>query len=160
MTLQTQVGNYLSPAVEGDLASANPQATVLAGEGTFVAGVGGVTVARFAWADGNGLVTNAGSGVPTGFVRRDASAVITAWLGESSAVIPQGYPVTLMAAGDYWVRTSTNAVVGQKVFASTTTGTVQTAATGSTVAGYIETNFVVASTANAGELIKMSTWGA
>ncbi len=160
MTLQTQVGNYQSPGIEGDFASANPHASVVAYEGTFVAGSGGVTMARFAWADSNGLVTNAGSGAPTGFVRRDASAVITAWLGESSAVIPQGYPVTLMSAGDFWVRTSTNATIGQKVFASLTTGQVQTAAAGATVSGYIETNFVVATTANAGELIKMTKWSA
>lgn len=160
MTLQTQVGLYQSPAVEGDFASTNPNASVVAWDGTFVAGTGGVTQARFAWADGNGLVTNAGSGVPTGFVRRDASAVITQWLSEYSSVIPQGYQVTLMAAGDYWVRTGTNATIGQKVFASLTTGQIQTGAAGATISGYVETNFIVATTASAGQLIKMSTWGA
>ncbi|HIC9070647.1 TPA: phage cement protein, partial [Klebsiella michiganensis] len=53
---------------------------------------------------------------------------------------------------------STAATRGQKVFASLTTGEVQVAAAGATVAGFIETAFYAASDCDAGELVKISTW--
>jgi hypothetical protein len=150
-------------AVAGDFASANPRSSVVSHEGTLVAGVGGVTVGRFAWATGAGVVTNAGSGVPTGFVHRlQGSALITNYLAETSMVIPQGFEVTLQVTGDYWVAPITNPVtVGQKVFASLTTGEIQGAAAGATVAGYIETAFTitgfpVGGTGAVGELVVMS----
>ncbi|WP_048996413.1 structural cement protein Gp24 [Burkholderia multivorans] len=156
---QSQVNYTWAPAVEGDFASTNPRAVVLAGEGELVAGAGGVTVGRFAWADANGNVTNAGTGAPTGFVHREQQALITVFLAKSSMVIPQGLAVTLHSAGDFWARTSTPATVGQKVFASNTDGSVQTAAAGATVAGYTETKWFVDSAGAANELIKISTWG-
>jgi hypothetical protein len=159
MTFQTVVNQYPAPAVEGDFASANPRASVIAGPGAFTAGVGGATVGRFAWADANGAVTNAGSGVPTGFIHRDLQALITTWLASASMVIPQGLAMTLHRAGDFWVRTATTATVGQKVFASNTDGSVKTGAAGATVAGFTETNFFVDSVGAANELIKISTWG-
>ena len=144
---QTTVNLQQAAAVEGDFASANPRRSVVSHEGTLVAGTGGVTVARFAWADSAGKVTNAGAGVPTGFVARSGqqgAAQITTYLAETSMVIPQGYEVTLHETGDFWVKHNTNAAtVGQKVFASLTTGQIQTAAAGATVAGYIETAFRV-----------------
>lgn len=158
MPFQTQVNQYPAPAVAGDFASANPRAAVLAGEGQFVAGSGGATVGLFAWA-ASGLVTNAGSGAPTGFIHRDMEALITTFLAEDSMVIPEGLPVTLFSAGDFWVKTGTVATVGQKVFASNTTGGVQTGAAGATIAGYTETPWHVDSAGAVGELIQISTWG-
>ncbi|WAX22783.1 hypothetical protein MAJJADAN_00021 [Pseudomonas phage Amjad_SA] len=150
-------------AVAGDFASANPRASVVSHEGTLVAGVGGVIVGRFAWADANGKVTNAGSGKPTGFVhRRQGAALITAYLDETSNVVPEGFEVTLMATGDYWVAHVTSpATVDQKVFASLTTGEITTDAAGATVVGFIETDFFVTGfpvggTGAVGELIVMS----
>lgn len=159
MPFQKTVNQYYAPAVAGDFASTNPRASVLAGEGAFVAGTGGATVGVFAWADANGLVTNAGSGAPTGFIHRDMQALITLFLAETSMVIPQGLPVTLHSAGDFWVKTGTVATVGQKAFASNTDGTVKTGATGATIAGYTETKWSVDSAGAVGELIKISTWG-
>ena len=80
MGFQKQV--YIEPAaaVAGDFASSNPRSTVLAGQGALVADTAGVTVGRFAWADATGKVTNAGSGVPTGFVHREQQGVITVFL--------------------------------------------------------------------------------
>lgn len=149
-----------APAVEGDFASANPRSSVNAGEGSFVSGVGGVIIGRFAWVDfATGLVTNAGSGAPTGFIHRDEQALITAYLGVSGMTIPQGFPVTVMRGGDYWGKTLTTATVGQKVFASNTTGDIKTGAAAATIAGYTETVFFVDSAAAVGELIKMSKGG-
>lgn len=162
---QTTVNLQQAAAVEGDFASANPRRSVVSHEGTLVAGTGGVTVARFAWADGTGKVTNAGAGVPTGFVSRSGrqgSAVITTYLAETSMQILQGFEVTLHESGDFWAKHITNpATVGQKVFASLTTGQIQTAAAGATVAGYIETAFRVSGfpaggTGAVGELIVIS----
>lgn len=122
-----------APAVEGDFASANPRASVLAGEAALVAGSAGVTVGRFAWVSGN-AANNFGSGAPAGFVHRELQAFITAWLGASSMLIPAARAMTLMNEGDFWVRPVNAATVGQKAFADTATGEVIAAAAGATIA--------------------------
>ena len=145
MGFQTQVNLQQAAAVAGDFASANPRSSVVAHEGTLVAGSSGVTVARFAWATSAGLVSNTGTGKPTGFVhRRQGSALITTYLAETSNLIPQGFEVTLMAAGDYWATINvSSATIGQKAFASLTDGTMQPGAAGATISGYIETDFFI-----------------
>ena len=155
---QQQVNQYPAPAVEGDFASDNPAASVTAGAGQFVAGSGGATVGRFGWADANGNVTNAGSGVPTGFIHRDLQALNYNILSQSTMVIPQGYPVTLMSAGDFWGRTSTTATAGQKIFAKLTDGTICTGAAGATIAGFVETKWFVGEPCAATELVKLTSW--
>ncbi|EQA7425222.1 structural cement protein Gp24 [Yersinia enterocolitica] len=154
---QNSINQYPAPGVEGSFASTNPHATYLAGEGALVAGDDGLTVGRFAW-DVSGVASNAGTGAPSGFVHRDGQASITVWLAEASMLIQPGREVTLMTAGDFWAKTSTIATRGQKIFASITTGEIQTGAAGATVAGYVETNFFVGSTAAAGERVKITTW--
>ncbi len=154
---QSVINQYPAPGIEGGFASTNPDATYLAGEAALVAGPNGLTIGRFAWAV-DGVASNAGTGAPSGFVHRDGQAVITTWLGDASNVIQSGREVTLMVAGDFWARTSTAATRGQKIFASTTTGQVQTGAAGATIDGYAETNFIAGSVAAAGELVKISTW--
>ncbi len=154
---QSVINQYPAPGVEGGFASTNPHATFLAGEAALVAGASGVTVGRFAWVDG-GVASNAGTGAPSGFVHRDEQASITTWLGKASNVIQAGREITLMTAGDFWARTSTAATRGQKIFASLTTGQVQTGAAGATIAGYVETAFTAGSNCDAGELVKISTW--
>ncbi|MFY2659223.1 structural cement protein Gp24 [Achromobacter xylosoxidans] len=158
MGFQKQV--YIEPAlgVAGDFASANPRATVLAGPGALVADTAGVTVGRFAWADANGKVTNAGTGVPSGFVHREQQGVITIWLGEATMLIPAGLGVTLHDGGDFLAATKTVATIGQKVFASNTDGTVSTGAAGDTIAGHTETAWKVASAGAIGALIKMTSY--
>lgn len=158
MGFQTSINITPAPAVAGDFASANPNASVVAGPGALVAGVGGANVGLFGWADTNGLVTNAGTGAPTGFIHRDTNALITTWLAEASMNIPEGQPVTLMSAGDFFAKTLTAATIGQKVFASNTDGTVKTGAAGATIAGYTETKWYVGSAVGANELVKITTW--
>ncbi|WP_182356660.1 structural cement protein Gp24 [Komagataeibacter europaeus] len=97
-------------------------------------------------------------GAPDGFVLNDRSAWISDIYDESTMVMPQGYMVDLKAQGDYFAVTTTEATRGQKVFASTTDGTISTGAAGATVAGSIETDFYVAIGGNAGETITISTW--
>jgi len=159
MGFQTTINQQPAPAVEGDFASANPYASVVAGDSALVAGASGVTVGRFAWATAAGVVSNVQtSGAPTGFVHRQQQAIITVWLGASSMVIPAGLQMALMAAGDFWGRSTTAATIGQKVFASITDGTIATGAAGATIAGFVETKFVVQAPAAIGELIKFGTW--
>lgn len=151
---QTQVNAQQAPAVAGDFASANPRASCVAPEGGFVAGAAGLTVGRFAWiqADGRTLL-NTGSGKPDGFVHREQQALITTFLGEASNVVPVGLPVTLMRTGDYFANTTVaSAEKGEKAFAKLADGTMQPAAAGATVAGFIETDFVITQPAAVGEL--------
>lgn len=137
---QRTVNLQQAAAVAGDFASANPRASVVGHEGTLVAGATGVTVARFAWATSAGLVSNGGALKPTGFVhRRQGAALITTYLGEVSNLIPQGFEVTLMLSGDYWVAPTAQVAIGQKVFANLGDGTVLGGAAGATIAGFVGT---------------------
>lgn len=178
MPFQQSVKTRFAPAVAGDFASANPRASMLAGPNSLVAAAAGVTIGLFAWAITNGLpdlqsgetdlydtVSNAGSGVPSGFVSRTGQgALISTFLAESGSVIPQGSMVTLMVSGDYWVRNNGASAVaaGHKVYVSTLTGQVQTAATGTALTGvllnHVETKWFAMSAALAGELFKMSSY--
>lgn len=158
MPFQSSVNTYQAPGVAGEFASANPRASVVAGEGELVAGSGGCVVGNFAWADSNGKVTNAGSNAPTGFVHRNMNALIVGWLNEAGNTVQEGYGVTLMSAGDFWAKSATAATVGQKVFASNTDGSVKTGAAGATVTGFTETKWSVGSACSADELCKITTW--
>ncbi len=134
---QTQVNLQPAPAVAGDFASSNPWFSVDAGPGQLVAGPAGLTVGLFAWVDPSGtFAANHGAGQPTGFVHRQQGlALITDYLQEYSNLIPEGFPVTLMAGGDFWALTTTAAVIGNKVYADYSTGAVRAAAAGSPVTG-------------------------
>ena len=131
MSFQAQVNLQPAPAVEGDFASANPRAVMLAGEGTLVTGASGVTVGRFAWADANGVVNNYYTvGGRNGFIHREQQAVITVFLDETSNLVPAGLPVTLYVQGEFWGKFAGGATIGQKVYASYADGTLSAAATG------------------------------
>jgi hypothetical protein len=117
-----------------------------------------VTVGRFAWllasllADTNGnIVTNSGQGAvaPTGFIHREQQALITAYLANASNVVPQGFPVTLHDAGDFFVTVRGQAAVpGSAVYASYADGTawIGAAPAGSTATGSIGATFTATGT--------------
>ena len=158
MGFQTTVNLQQAPAVAGDFATANPRASFPAGEGQYVAASAGVTVGRFAWIDSStGLVSNAGTGKPDGFIHREQQALISTYLAESSNVIPQGFPVTVMRTGDYFATATVGAATkGQKAFAKLTDGTVQAGAAGATISGFVETDFVITQAAALNELAVIS----
>lgn len=146
MSFQTKVNLYQNPGVEGGFAGANPRASVISGYGKFVAGVAGCNTGRFAWAT-NGIVVNTGSGIPTGFCGRDTlPAGITQFLGAAGVNIPQGYPVTLYSAGDFWIKPGNAAAAGQKVYASLADGSTLTDATGVTIAAASFTGAIAVTT--------------
>lgn len=104
-SFQTRVNLYNPLAVAGDFASANPRATVLTPEAAFVAGPNGVMIGKFAWVAADGVTVNnyASAGVtPDGFVHRDQQGLLTEYLQAAGLLIPPGFPVTLMADGDFW----------------------------------------------------------
>lgn len=141
MAFQTSVYSQQAPAVEGNFSSANPRVSLLTGEGALVTGTNGVVVGNFAWANSSGVVSNAGGAGQIGFVNRDMNALITAWLGASSMIIPAGLPVTLLTQGDFWDKFAGGAVMGQKVYAYLADGTVYSAVTATppTMTGTVST---------------------
>ncbi len=150
---QTAVANQPAIGVAGDFASLNPYFTYDMGPGGAVAGAAGVTIGRFAWAvppvDGDGApatVNSFGFGPVTGFVPRVQQGLITVYLADSSMVIPQGFQMTLMIGGDFFVKNdgATQAVPGQKAYADFATGKVSFAATGTPATGASATGSSIA----------------
>lgn len=162
MSFQKTVNLNPPIGVVGTFASIGVSHTALAGVEQFVAGTNGAVIARFAWCDTvGGTVQNAKPADTTnwviGFLERDTNiAVITAWQDQWSMTIPSGLPVSAYDRGDFFVKATTVATVGQKVFASDTDGTIKTDAAGATVAGHTETNFTVASSGPVGTVIKIT----
>lgn len=161
MPFQTQINIYPEKGVEGQLASQKMPQAALEGDFKFIVGAAGLTAGRFAYADPlTGLVTNvipAGK-KPTGFVPTAFNARITTWAAESSMLIPAGREITLYTSGDWFVRAGLAAAVDNKVFAVLADGTISAGAAGAVIAGAVETEWYVRSSAAVGEIYKMGTW--
>jgi len=131
---QQSVNTYLALGLEGTRASENPIQEVLPLGPGWVAGSGGVTVARFVWST-DGIVLNNSTllaNVPLGLVANEHQGLITTWLAGTTKSSPQGIPQTVYDRGDFWVRNTYGATVyGYKVFANLSTGQITTAATAS-----------------------------
>jgi hypothetical protein len=151
---QTQVYNQEAQGVAGDRASQNPIMTYDAGPGGLVADASGVTVGNFCWVtpptDPNGqgsLATQAkGAGSVAGFLYNFTQGLNTVFLSDGSLVIPQGLPVGLATQGDFWVvnNGTTEAVPGNKAYASFGTGAVTFAATGTPTTASTATGSTIA----------------
>ncbi|WP_215762201.1 hypothetical protein [Acetobacter sp. P1H12_c] len=109
---------------------------------------------------GSGLTLNVtgtssvtAAGAPTGFVYADQQGLTTRYLQESTMMIPAGFMAQLAEGGDIWATSSTISTNGQSVFASTTDGSISTAAAGATVDGYVETAWKVSQCNAAGSPI-------
>lgn len=167
MGFPTQVNVVGAPAVLGDFCDGNPRSTVDAGSGAFVAGPNGLTVGTFGWADStNRLINNTGPGAPTGFVRRNQTALITQFLGDDSLLIPGGYAVEVFNEGGFWVLNSgTNTTaIGMPAYANNATGQASFAATGTpptggTVTASLAANLVTAATLAANSITAGSIAG-
>lgn len=154
MGFQNKVNLVQAPAVEGDFASTNPRASVLAGPGGLVAGLFGVIVGRFGWLLSDGkTVSSFGQGnvKPAGFVARTQQALIEVYLQEYSMIIPEGFGVTLHDAGDFWVKVagSTAATIGAQVYANYADGSASVSApAGATATGSMGATFTATATGN------------
>ena len=133
-SFQTRVNLQNPLGVEGDFASANPRASTLTTDGgALIAGAAGVTIGQFAWiaADGR-TVTNQGQypNQPDGFVHRDQQGLLTQYLQAAGSVIPPGFPVTLMRAGDFLDKNTGPSSITRysTLYASYLDGSLQTAA--------------------------------
>ena len=150
---QTQCYNSPAQGVAGDRASQNPIATFDAGPGGLVADASGITIGYFAWVspptDPDGTPSWAtqvnGSGNVAGLVYNWTQALNTVFLSDAGMVIPQGLTVALVTQGDFWVvnNGSTEAVVGQKAYATYGSGAVSFAATGAPTAGATSTGSTI-----------------
>lgn len=148
------VNLYPSIGVPGAYASNNPVVTTPTG---YAAGAN-ITVGSFCWADGEnaGLVLNTGTGAPLGFVVREVTSPIVTQ-AEAQDYVPEGYAVSVAVAGDFFATPTATVTAGQKVFASTTDGTIKGAAAGSTEGGYIETPFYFVTGGDEGDTVIISS---
>ena len=154
---QTQNYNAEAQGVAGDRSAQNPMATYDAGPGGLVAGAAGVTVGYFAWVapptDPNGtnqIANSFGSGNVAGLVYNDLQALDTVFLSDATMLIPTGLPVALAVQGDFWVvnNGTTEAIVGNKAYASYTTGAVSFAAASTPLAAASATSSNIAQETN------------
>ena len=161
MGLQTKVEIGMAVAVEGMRCTNNP--FVYTTE-ALLADAAGVTVGLFAWRHPDNKAANTATGAtpasPLGIVQRVMDFTNRDLTSEATMLIPEGKAATIGVRGDYWVRTTTAATLGQAVFANTADGAIATDAVGATVAGHAETDWLVESEGDAGELIKISNWRA
>lgn len=156
MAFQKQVDLYNASAVAGDVATLNPAVHTVGNP--FAEGP--VTVGNFVW-EGTDPETQAkatGTGAPIGIVRRVLAYVNADLRSEGTLTLAAGSTLTVEKIGDLWVTSSTAATKGQKVFATLADGSIQTGAAGATVAGAVETEWVVEKGGEAGDLIVVSRW--
>lgn len=158
--VQSSVNVQPAVGVVGDFASANPRFTQLAGPGGIVAGPSGLVIGRFAWLsssqiDGDGApaaANNSGTGPVAGFVGRAQQGLITTYLSAYGMTIPAGFQATLFSGGDFWAVNAgaTQALPGQKAYASFVDGSVTFAATGSPTTASATLSTIAAGTAATG----------
>ena len=142
MPFQTVVNDALALGVPGKIATGNPYSVLpQVTEGAQVAGTGGVYAGRFGWVqpDGTVLNTDGGSGkTPDGFILNELSGSLE--LGEeSSLLIQEGRPVTLLTRGDVFFQLPQGAAevsVGTAIKCNAGTGAVDNS-------GKAATKFVV-----------------
>lgn len=157
MAFKQTVNTYPGIGIPGAYAAINPIVSTAKG---YVASAA-CNIGGFVWADDankkEGCVKPTGTGRPLGFAVRE----ITNPLGidvEASNTVPVGYPVSVEVKGDFFAVTTTDATVGQKVFAVLENGTIKTGAAQATVEGAEETDFEVIQAGAAGNVIIISNW--
>ncbi len=125
MPFQKQVNQYQAPGVAGAFSSVNPSFSLLAEPNTLVS-PGNVDVGNFVFVNRGvnppAVSATYAAGYAIGFLNRDYQALITGYLDETSNTIPQGFPLALMAGGDFWAEFPGGSTAGQTVYADNQTG--------------------------------------
>lgn len=163
---QSAVNIYPAQGVPGAFASTNPVVSTALGR---IANTT-LTIGGFCWDDTSnpGQVKNTGSGKPLGFVARDIIYPINTLVafpedgtaGNTTNMVPIGGSVNVQVEGDFYVLVSESVTAGQKVFASTTDGTVKAGTAGSTVSGAVETDWAFMQAGDEGDIVVISNYGA
>lgn len=150
MALQKAVLTEKAVAVAGDVAV--PEQAMYYPR-NLLADTDGLVCGTFAYLTAtDGVASNTVSGNPIGLVQRNLSYPDYDVLDGGSLVVPEGQPLQIMTQGDMWVKTTTAATVGQKVFAGAK-GVIATGAAGGTVSGATETDWIVATAGAINDLI-------
>lgn len=163
---QSAVNIYPAIGVPGAFASNNPVVSTALGR---IANTT-LTIGGFCWDDTSnpGQVKKTGSGKPLGFVARDTIYPIDTLVafpedgtaGNNTNMVPIGGSVNVQVEGDFYVLVSESVTAGQKVFASTTDGTVKAGTAGSTVSGAVETDWAFMQAGDEGDIVVISNYGA
>lgn len=162
MTFQKTIATYPAAGVTGQRAGLNPVAMLLP---VPTAGEGGVTVGNAVWLDPDAPTTvimetaqvASAYPPPVGIVVRDMASTIPCE-DEATMQISEGRPVAVAVRGDLLIAAPAAATVGQKVFANYTTGALSLGAAGGSVASSVETDWVVRSAGQTGDIIHISNW--
>lgn len=162
MPFQQSVNTYPAGGVTGQRAGLNPVAMLLP---VPTAGEGGVTVGNAVWLDPDAPTTvimetaqvASAYPPPVGIVVRDMASTIPC-ADEATMQIEAGRPVAVAVRGDLLIAAPAAATVGQKVFANYTTGALSLGAAGGSVASSVETDWVVRSAGQTGDIIHISNW--
>lgn len=145
---QQTIGGEIARGIPGAFASINPHASTPKGYVSAEA----VKIGTFVWTEDDFTVKNSGTGNPLGFVHRVNAYTFQDITQGASDMIPAGQAVDVLVSGDFFASVSAQAKRGQKVFASTTDGTILPGDKGASVAGAVETNFYFAEDVKAGEV--------
>ena len=162
MPFQQSVNTYPAGGVTGQRAGLNPVAMLLP---VPTAGEGGVTVGNAVWLDPDAPTTvimetaqvASAYPPPVGIVVRDMAST-SPCEDEATMQISEGRPVAVAVRGDLLIAAPAAATVGQKVFANYTTGALSLGAAGGSVASSVETDWVVRSAGQTGDIIHISNW--
>ena len=155
MSLQSSVGLYRAVGVAGDPATPHQMEYYAL---NLPADDDGVNVGNFVWVvNGEATNTAVSGSKPLGLAQRNLSYPLYNVTSEGSMVVPEGLQVMTAVKGDFYVKTTTTATVGQKAFALAD-GKVACANAGATVSGGIETDWRVVTAGVANDTIIISNW--
>lgn len=143
--------------VAGDFASTNPRSAMLAGEGALVAAET-LTVGNFGFANletGEVFAVH-DTDLRVGFIHRGLQGTVHAGQ-EATMTIEEGREVALFVTGDFYAILDDDCVVGDAITATKADGSPSVTAAGT---DHVATNFIAAETKAAGELVKITIFGA
>lgn len=148
-TFQTSVPLYPAMGLAGGYAAVNPIVSTPRGFMVKTA----VTCGCFCWEDTTdaGKVVPSGEGAPLGLVVRNITSILPLGAVANNTMVA-GTNANIAVEGDFFVSPTADSTKGQVVFASLTDGSVKGGTAGATVSGYVETGWVFATSAVAGEI--------
>lgn len=99
-----------------------------------------------------------GGTVPMGIAQRVYQYFNESLTTGATMTIPSGSGLSVIVKGYVYVKTTTAATVGQKVYAVLADGTIKTDSTGQTISGAVETDWVVKTAGSANDTIVIGNW--